>query len=95
MAVRYDLFGRRQNPAVQINTSVTNLQLNQIDVSNENSEPQFMEEGDRPLKFFKDQDPMYWRKFDPQKYAQMKEAREAPELNSQKSAENLNPVLNG
>lgn len=91
---KYDIFGRRVNPCVQINTSITNLVDNQIDVSNGNTDPQFMKDDDRPIHMFRDNDPMYHRKFDPQEYAKKKAAQESSQQNSALSAQRINPLLN-
>lgn len=91
---KFDKNGRRVNPCVQINTSITNLVDNQIDVSDGNSEPQFMRDDDRAIHMFRDNDPIYYRKFDPQEYAKKKAAQESSQKNSALSAQRINPLLN-
>lgn len=88
-----DKQGRYVNPCSQINTSVFSMQKTGVSVSSDNTEPQFMQDDDRPLDLWRSQDPLYYRSFDPQKYHEIKD-RERIGEQSEQAAKNINAVVN-
>ena len=90
MKRKFDSNGRIVNPCVQMNTSITQIQSNDIEIST-NDEPQYMEEGDPVVHIFKDNDYMTYRKYDPKAYAEWKASQKKPA--TQENADKLNPVI--
>lgn len=93
MKIKIDKQGRVVNPCTQINTTVFAMQRNGTAVDSGNLVPQFMKDDDRPLNLWKDQDPMYYRHFDPEKFHQAREF-EKQGTDSAQAAQNINAVLN-
>lgn len=91
-----------ENPAVQLNTSVTQIFNEGIELPT-NEDMQFTSDlvkdyaplGDNctPFQIFKVDDPLTYRKFDPKKLKQMREQNKQGEQ-SAANAEKLNPQIN-
>lgn len=93
--------GRFENPAVQLNTSITQIMNEGIELP-VNQDMQFTSDlvqdyaplGDcQPFQIFKVDDPLTYRSFDPKKIKQMREAQKQGEKSAQ-NAEMLNPQIN-
>lgn len=93
--------GRLENPTVQLNTSITQVMNEGIELPT-NDDMQFTSDlvkdyvplGDcTPFQIFKSDDPLTYRSFDPKKIKQMREQMKQGEQSAQ-NAENLNPQIN-
>ena len=93
--------GLFENPAVQLNTSVTQIMNEGIDLP-VNDNMQFtsdlfenynpLGENCRPFQIFKTDDPLTYRSFDPKKIKQMRDAAKQGEQ-SAANAEKINPTI--
>lgn len=93
--------GQYENPAVQLNTSITQIMNEGIELP-VNQDMQFTSDlvqdytplgNCQPFQIFKVDDPLTYRSFDPKKIKQMREAQKQGEQSAQ-NAENLNPQIN-
>lgn len=92
--------GRFENPAVQLSTTMTQVMNEGIDLP-VSGDLQFTSDlvsdyaplgNCTPFQIFKSDDPLTYRKFDPKKIKQMREANKQGEQSGQ-NAENLNPSI--
>lgn len=92
--------GRFENPCVQLNTSITQIMNEGIELP-VNQDMQFTSDlvkdytplGDcQPFQIFKVDDPLTYRKFDPRKIKQMRE-QNAQSESSASNAEHINPSI--
>lgn len=92
--------GKFENPTVQLNTSITQIMNEGIDlpVSDNMMFTSDMVENYSPLgdclpfRIFKVDDPLTYRKFDPKKIKQMRDANKQGEQSAQ-NAQNLTPQI--
>lgn len=84
----FNATGFRKNQCVQMDTSVYSMQLHSIDIA-QDTEPQFMEDDDEPLNYFRASDPFYYNDYDP--YTQDVDDFENG-ARSQEAADSLNPL---
>lgn len=93
--------GLFMNPAVQLNTSITQIVNEAIDLPS-NDEMQFTSDlvdnysplgESEPFRIFKVDDPLTYRKFDPQAINAAKEQNKHGEQSGNNAA-NINPVIN-
>lgn len=90
-----------ENPSVQLNTSVTQIMNEGIELPVNNEmfftsdmvqEYSPLGENCRPFQIFKVDDPLTYRKFDPKKIKQMRE-QNAVDSQSAANAEKINPSI--